>query len=112
MPMNHQPREFSVQVIQLIKAIPVGMVATYGLIAFLAGKPQGARQVGWLLHSSTDKHQLPWHRVLKAGGILSFNKGSIEYMQQKELLEDEGIVFINGRIDLTRYLWNQYSPIN
>lgn len=112
MPMNHQANEFSVQVIQLIKAIPAGMVATYGFIALLAGKPQGARQVGWLLHSSTHKHQLPWHRVVKAGGILSFNKGSSDYMRQKELLEDEGIVFINGRIDLTRYLWNQYGPIS
>lgn len=108
--MNCKLTEFSVAVIELIKAIPKGTVATYGLIALLAGKPQGARQVGWLLHSSTNKHQLPWHRVIKAGGILSFPKYSSDYNRQKELLENEGIIFLNGRIDLTRYLWQQYGP--
>lgn len=101
--------EFSQQIIKLIQAIPKGKVATYGLIAELAGNPQGARQVGWILHSSTQKYKLPWHRVIKAGGKLSFPASSTAYLRQKELLEQEGIVFLNGRVDLKIYLWQHQS---
>lgn len=97
--------EFSYEVIRLIKIIPKGKVATYGLLAALAGKPRGARQVGWLLHSSTQKHQLPWHRVIKSGGQLAFPQHSEAYEHQKMLLEMEGIVMLNGRVDLKHYLW-------
>jgi methylated-DNA-protein-cysteine methyltransferase related protein len=97
--------EYSNRVIKLIQAIPKGKVATYGLIAELAGNPRGARQVGWILHSSTQKYQLPWQRVIKAGGKLSFPEQSVAYLQQKELLEQEGIVFLNARVDLNLYLW-------
>ncbi|MDR3501603.1 MAG: methylated-DNA--[protein]-cysteine S-methyltransferase [Legionella sp.] len=96
---------FSKEVIRLIKAIPEGKVATYGLIADLAGSPRAARQVGWLLHSSTQKHQLPWHRVIKSSGQLAFPQHSEAYEYQKGLLEMEGIVMLGGRVDLKRYLW-------
>lgn len=104
--MNTAPTDFSNQIIELIKAIPKGKVATYGLIAELADKPNGARQVGWLLHSCTNKYKLPWHRVIKSGGKLPFPEQSATYVRQKELLEREGIIFLNGRIDLKIYLWN------
>ncbi len=97
--------DFSNEVIRLIKAIPEGKVATYGLIATLAGSPRAARQVGWLLHSSTQKHELPWHRVIKAGGVLPFPQHSEAYEYQKALLEMEGIVMLGGRVDLKQYLW-------
>lgn len=98
--------EFSKKVIQLIKAIPQGSVATYGLIAALAGNPQGARGVGWLLHSSSEKYKLPWQRVLKAGGKLSFPE-----LSQTYLLEKEGIVIIKGRVDLKKYLWQVFRSL-
>ncbi|MCL9685640.1 MGMT family protein [Legionella maioricensis] len=105
--MSDALTEFSNKIMKLIKAIPKGKVATYGLIAELAGSPHGARQVGWFLHSSTKKYNLPWHRVIKSGGKLSFPEQSTAYLRQKELLEKEGIVFLNGRIDLKIYLWVQ-----
>lgn len=103
--------EFSQKVIKLIKSIPRGKVATYGLIAKLAGKPLGSRGVGWLLHSSTKKHKLPWQRVIKAGGKLSFPELSDACIRQKKLLEMEGIIFTNGCVDLKKYLWQKVSPI-
>jgi methylated-DNA-protein-cysteine methyltransferase-like protein len=99
--------EFSKQVIKLITAIPKGKVATYGQIAKLAGKPHGARGVGWLLHSSTRSRRLPWQRVIKAGGRLSFPEWSSTWSLQKRLLEKEGVILNNGRIDLKKYLWNK-----
>ncbi|WP_197718056.1 MGMT family protein [Legionella cherrii] len=70
--MNTQT-EFSKEVLRLIRSIPRGKVVTYGDIARLAGHPRGARGVGWLLHSCTQSHNLPWQRVLKSGGKLSFS---------------------------------------
>lgn len=102
-----KPTEFSAKVLTLIKAIPKGQVATYGLIAKLAGKPRGARQVGWLLHSCTKSHKLPWQRVIKSGGQLSFPSFSSSYELQKHLLEKEGIVLENGCVNLKKYLWKQ-----
>ncbi len=91
----------------MVKAIPKGKVATYGLIAKLAGKPHGARGVGWLLHSSTQLHHLPWQRVLNSKGTISFPKTTANYREQKRLLEKEGVLFQNGRIDLKKYLWSK-----
>ncbi len=78
---------------------------TYGRIAVLAGKTNGARQVSRILHSMSGKYDLPWHRVVNAQGKISL-KPSYGYELQKALLEAEGIEFsLNGTIDLDLYLW-------
>lgn len=50
----------------IIRRIPEGKVATYGQIAALAGNHRAARQVAWILHSSSKKENLPWHRVVNS----------------------------------------------
>ena len=91
--------------IHIIKSIPKGKVLTYGFIAKLAGNPRAARQVSWVLHSSSRKYHLPWHRVISSNGKLSMK--SIEDKQyHKKLLELEGIKFLdNFKINLEKYLW-------
>lgn len=97
---------FTQRVRNLIKSIPSGKVATYGLIAVCAGNPRAARQVVRVLHSSSQKHRLPWHRVINSKGRISLPHGN-GYEIQKELLTKEGIVFDqNDRIDLDLFLWN------
>jgi methylated-DNA-protein-cysteine methyltransferase-like protein len=93
-------------VIHIIKSIPKGKVLTYGFIAKLAGNPRAARQVSWILHSSSKKYHLPWHRVISSNGKLSMK--SIEDKQyHKKLLELEHITFLdNFKIDLKKYLWD------
>lgn len=103
--MNDTRTEFSRRVIKLIRAIPKGKVATYGLIARQAGNPRGSRSVGWLLHSSTQKYDLPWQRVIKSDGSLSFPAHSPNFQMQKSYLEAEGIIFKNGRVNLEHFLW-------
>lgn len=93
------------EVIDIIKSIPTGKVATYGQIAKLAGYPNGARQVVRILHTCTARYDLPWHRVINAKGeiALSIYNGADE---QKALLEAEGIRFMDEfRIDLAKYQW-------
>lgn len=96
---------FTQKVINIIKAIPPGKVLTYGRIAALGGKPNGARQVSRFLHSMSAKHDLPWHRVINAKGEISLKK-SRGYELQKALLESEGVTFsLTSRVDLKIYLW-------
>lgn len=94
--------EFSQHVIDIINSIPSGRVASYGKIAAIAGNPRASRQVSRLLHSSSGKYNLPWHRVINSTGQISLvgNEGFI----QRRLLESEGIEFgISGKIDMLRY---------
>ncbi len=96
--------DLSVRIIDLIRKIPRGRVATYGQIAALAGAPNGARQVARLLHSSSGKHGLPWHRVVNARGKISLPPGGGLELQKK-LLEAEGVRFQEGRIDFSTFGW-------
>jgi len=98
-------RTFSGEVVEIIKSIPRGKVATYGQIAGLAGNRFASRQVVRVLNSSSRKEGLPWHRVVNSSGKISLKPG-YGYEVQKELLEKEGIIFDkDDRIDLKIYLW-------
>jgi methylated-DNA-protein-cysteine methyltransferase-like protein len=90
----------------VVARVPRGRVATYGQIAELAGLPGRARQVGYALHAQSEAKGLPWQRIVNARGEISlpadFGMGSV----QRDLLEQEGIVFDErGRISLARYQW-------
>jgi methylated-DNA-protein-cysteine methyltransferase-like protein len=98
-------RDFTREVIRLIKAVPPGKVVTYGQIASMAGLYSSVRRVVWILHSSTEKEGLPWHRVVNRKGGISLKPGA-GYERQKALLQKEGIVFdVRDRIDLERFRW-------
>lgn len=85
----------------VIALIPQGKVATYGQIAFLAGLPQRARLVGRILSNLPQGSKLPWHRVVNAAGkTISPSKD-----KQIQLLAKEGILPVNGRIDLRTHQW-------
>ena len=96
---------FTETVINIINSIPEGKVITYGLIARLAGDARAARQVSWILNSSTRKYNLPWHRVINSKGTIALKSiDGKEY--QKYLLEQEDIeVSDNFEVDLNKYLW-------
>ncbi len=98
-------RIFTRKVLDVIKSIPHGKVISYGRIALLAGNPRGARQVSRLLHSMSEKHDLPWYRVVNAAGKISLPRGQ-GYELQRALLESEGIVFsLNQAVDFSTFLW-------
>ena len=97
--------EFEDRVKEIIKAIPRGKVATYSQVAALAGNHRAARQVVRVLHSSSDKERLPWHRVINIRGGISLKRGR-GFERQKRLLLEEGIrVDRFGCIDLDEFQW-------
>lgn len=93
--------DFTEQVLEVIKSIPFGHVMTYGQIAAYAGNPRGARQVSRILSSMSNKHGLPWHRVINSKGGISLT-GEPGFTQA-ELLSSEGIKVLNKQIKLKEY---------
>lgn len=97
--------EFSKNIVDVISRIPRGKVASYGLIALLAGNPRGSRIVGYVIHSV--KEDLPFHRVVFKDGRIC--EGSIfgHPEIQRQTLADEGVVFLeDGRVDMAVSLWD------
>lgn len=77
----------------LVAAIPPGRVATYGDIACAAGL-SSPRIVAWIMR--TDSADLPWHRVIRAGGRPA------PYLADEQLarLRAEGVLAADGRVPL------------
>lgn len=88
---------------QVVAGIPRGHVLTYGEVARLAGMSRAARRVSMAMRRAPRGMKLPWHRVINAQGKISFPPDSSGFQRQKELLEQEGVVFLNGKIDLERF---------
>jgi methylated-DNA-protein-cysteine methyltransferase-like protein len=102
--------EFEARVKKAIKAIPHGKVATYAQIAALAGNHRAARQVVRVLHASSKKDRLPWHRVINSRGGISLARGR-GFEEQKRLLLNEGVAVSRlGRIDLEEFRWDPAAP--
>lgn len=88
-----------------VARIPVGQVATYGQVAREAGLGRRARMVGRALRSLPAGSGVPWHRVVNARGEISLPATSDSGREQRRRLEEEGVVFTEGRIDLSRFRW-------
>lgn len=99
------------QVWAVVRQIPFARVATYGQIAKLIPHPEeispedyqacASRWVGLAMAACPD--DVPWQRVINAQGKISHRP---EAGKQKHLLEQEGVSFFNGKLDLSEYQWN------
>ncbi len=95
--------QFTEEVLVIIKRIPYGRVMSYGQIARFAGNIRGARQVVRILHSMSEKYDLPWHRIINSKGKISITDGRSAAIQ-RELLISEGVeVSEDGSIDISIY---------
>ena len=94
------------RIYEIVRRIPAGKVATYGQVAALAGARGHARQVGYALHGLPDGADVPWHRVINARGQISVRSSPGSGVDQRRLLEAEGVEFDHlERIDLSRFRW-------
>jgi methylated-DNA-protein-cysteine methyltransferase-like protein len=85
---------------RMILSIPWGKVSTYGRVAAAAGYPRYHRAVARLLRAGP-ADQLPWHRVLGAGGEIKL-KGDAAH-EQRARLKLEGVLFNGKRLDMERF---------
>ena len=97
--------EFEQQLYAWLAQVPPGRVVTYGQLARLIGRPNGARWVGRQLGRLPAGTALPWHRVLNARGTssLPLDKGGSN--RQLRRLRHEGVQVVDGRVSLSRYRW-------
>jgi methylated-DNA-protein-cysteine methyltransferase-like protein len=84
---------------QIILSIPPGKVSTYGKVAAAAGYPRYHRAVARLLRTDPPD-QLPWHRVLGAGGAIKLPGTAAR--EQRARLKLEGVHFRGGRVEMDR----------
>ena len=98
-----------IKIWQTVQAIPLGKVACYGQVADLAGLPGRARLVGKALGAVPKDgwrgQRVPWYRVINSQGKISFSPDSENFQQQRDLLQDEQVVVIAGRIKLKTFQW-------
>jgi len=83
---------------QAVCAIPRGSASTYGAVARAAGLPGRARLTGFALRVAPRELNLPWHRVVGAGGRIVFPSGSREHKEQARRLRAEGVSITAGRV--------------
>jgi methylated-DNA-protein-cysteine methyltransferase-like protein len=103
---NRKPlAPLSARILSLLKSIPRGKVASYGQIAALSGHPRAARQVVRLLHSLSDRENLPWHRVVDRNGHVSLPMDGAGGLQRHRLIQEGVKVDAQGRMDLQRHGW-------
>lgn len=81
-----------------IRKVPRGRVSTYGAIAKAAGYPRCARHVSRVLKQVRG---LPWQRILGSGGRISLRGEAA--LEQRFLLEAEGVRFRGRRVDLREF---------
>ena len=106
---NFVPPDRYEEVYAVIRLVPQGNVATYGQIAdAVTGVSVTARQVGAALRFAPD--DVPWQRILGAGGRLPIAKRSPELrLLQLRLLRNEGTPFLDDnpdQIDMTHAQWS------
>ena len=98
------------QVWSLVRQIPRGWVASYKQISLMLPPPSsmefeayeafGPRWVGGAMAACPD--DVPWQRVINSQGKISERPGA---EKQRQLLEEEGIVFVKDKVDMKKYGW-------
>jgi methylated-DNA-protein-cysteine methyltransferase-like protein len=86
----------------VVKRIPPGRVATYGLVGMVAGRPLAARAIGNVMRACDDP-DIPCHRVVRADGAPAFPR-------HRTLLRREGVRFVGAHVDMARHLWSPRLP--
>jgi methylated-DNA-protein-cysteine methyltransferase-like protein len=100
--------EFYLKVYEIVRKIPHGRVSTYGSIARCLGSAKSSRLVGYAMNLS---HQydpsIPAHRVVNRNGLLTGKHHFATPTLMQELLEAEGIVVKEDKIqNFDKVFWD------
>jgi methylated-DNA-protein-cysteine methyltransferase-like protein len=84
-----------VRVLRCVAEIPKGRVSTYGTVGQAVGT--GPRHVASVLAKDPGAAQVPWHRVVGAGGLLRIVH-PVGNREQRERLVFEGVRLRTNRV--------------
>jgi methylated-DNA-protein-cysteine methyltransferase-like protein len=101
-PSRHGPHRvvgpgFHARVHALVRTVPAGRVTTYGDVARALGHGNAARHVGFAMAALPRGSDVPWWRVVAAGGRLTLASASSQREQARRLAA-EGHTVRNGRV--------------
>jgi O-6-methylguanine DNA methyltransferase len=97
---------FTEKVYDVVARIPAGKVATYSDVAAMAGNTRAARAVGNAMKHNVNPARVPCHRVVGSDGRMhgyAFGEGEPTKIN---LLREEGVALVGGRVDLARSRWD------
>lgn len=87
-----------------VRQIPYGRVSTYGQIARLIGNPRFSQVVGFAMGAAPE--DVPSHRVVKKGGVLSDAFQPMGKETHRMLLAREGVCFHeDGTVNMDVCFW-------
>jgi methylated-DNA-protein-cysteine methyltransferase-like protein len=98
-------KDFFQRVFEIVRRIPCGKVTTYGAIGKYLGLKSSARMVGWAVNSLKYEMDYPCHRVVNRNGELTGKMHFASPSQMRELLEAEGIEFLDERVNMKLHFW-------
>lgn len=105
MTAERKPTAFEMKVYDAVEKIPRGRVATYRDVARFIGVAS-VQAVGQALKRNPFAPAVPCHRVVsctgKTGGFFGSSSGP-QWESKRAILENEGIQFGSGRIDLVKF---------
>lgn len=81
--------DFEEKVFRIVKKVPKGKVLSYKEVARRINRPKAYRAVGNALHKAP--RDVPCHRIVSFGMRLPYNFGKCGILNQKRLLEKEGL---------------------
>ena len=91
---------FYQQIYALVKKIPKGLVAPYGQIGAVLGRPRAAREVGRAIRVCPSDN-IPWQRVVMADGTIA-GEGEFALLRRK-MLAAEGVHFTpTGKVNMEK----------
>ncbi|MCK6511331.1 MGMT family protein [Myxococcota bacterium] len=93
------------ELLELVRKIPEGKVASYGYLGRLLSRPCSGLVVGKLL--ANPYADAPWWRVVGVDGTLLLRRRSLMLgEEQARLLEEEGIAWeADGRVKMALHRW-------
>jgi len=94
------------KVYDITKKIPHGRISTYGAIANYL-ELGSARMVGWALNKSFTGKAIPAHRVVNRKGELSGRVHFPSPTMMQELLESEGVIVSDHKVqEFKKLFWD------
>ncbi|MBC7081477.1 MAG: endonuclease V [Thermoplasmatales archaeon] len=91
---------------EIVKQIPRGKVSTYGKVAIALGDIIACRAVGKMLNENPYKN-VPCYRVIQSDGSIGGYAHGIE--KKIEMLRRDGIEIKDGKIELEKYLFDDFE---
>ncbi|MAB85566.1 MAG: cysteine methyltransferase [Cryomorphaceae bacterium] len=107
------PKKFYESIYQIVREIPFGRVTSYGAIGQALGAKGSARVIGYAMNKSHSIKGIPAHRVVNRSGILTGKHHFNSLNQMQYLLEQEGIVVIDDKIqNFKKHFWDPLYELN